>query len=281
MVLFTMHHGFIGNLTSTGAAYWIAPVDSIEGAVRLFDLLGIPPGATRAWGDIIDPVWVADDELMVMAVRRHLVTVNACLGSLCNPERNWPRDADRTALRDTVNLGVEFARLRVTGTDFTITPVAPVDEAIAWSYDQQEQLLHYIVQRTRDDDADVYHESIADTLVAMPAMGGATIPRYGTPEAGSSHLLERLHGVASGFGRVFISRSWRAVPDHAPLPYVPTGTPLESDIVELLSDGSIRPIANAVTWRWGKLRMSPDGRFLYAEGLERSGGNLYRIELAP
>lgn len=281
-VLFTKHSGHIGNLASDSAAFYLAPTDSVRGQVKLFELLAQPPGATRVWGDIIDPVWVSDEELMVLAVRRHLVNVNACVRHVCPPqfpERNWPRDADRTHWRDTLNVGVEFARIRVTGTDVTITPVATVEEVIAWSLDQHEESLHFIVQRTRSDDADVYHESLADTLMEMPAGGGVAASRYGTPEAGSSHLLERLHGVASGFGRVFISRSWRATPAHAPLPYVPTGTPLESDIVEVMPDGSIRVIAPAVTWRWNKLRMSPDGKYLYAEGLERGGGNLYRITL--
>jgi hypothetical protein len=46
-----------------------------------------------------------------------------------------------------------------------------------------------------------------------------------------------------------------------------------------MPDGSVRVIATAVTWRWNKLRMSPDGLYLYAEGLDRGGGNLYRITL--
>jgi hypothetical protein len=282
MMLFTKHSGHIGNLSSDSAAFYIAPADSAAGQVKLFGLLTQPPGATRVWGDILDPIWTGVDELFVLAVRRHLVNVNACVRPICPPpkqERGWPRDADRTHWRDTVSLGVEFARIQVTGTAFTIIPVATVDEVIAWSLDQRDELLHFIVQRARADDADVYHESIADTLMVMPATGGAQLPLYGTPGAGGSHLLERLHGVASGFGRVFISRSWRSNPDNAPLPYVQPGTPLESDIAEVMSDGSVRVIATAVTWRWNKLRMSPDGLYLYAEGLDRGGGNLYRITL--
>jgi hypothetical protein len=227
----------------------------------------------------MDPVWVADNELMVMAVRRHLVNVNACVPPDCGPPwLNVPRDADRTPFRDTLSFGVEFARIRVEGAAVTITSIAPVDEAIAWSHDASAGLLHFVVQRTAPDDWDVYHESVADTLMAMPIAGGVATPIYGTPQVGSDHQLERLHGVASGDGRVFVSRSWRT-PDNAPLPWVPRFTPLESDIIEVMPDGALRVIANAVTWRWGKLRMSPDGRYLYAEGLERDGGNLYRIAL--
>jgi hypothetical protein len=75
-----------------------------------------------------------------------------------------------------------------------------------------------------------------------------------------------------------MSRSWRT-PVSAPLPTVPVGMDPVSDIVEVLADGSLRVIAPAISWRWGKLRLSPDGKYLYAEALERNGGDIYRITL--
>lgn len=278
MVLFTKHSGFIGNLTSDSAGFYLTRSDSAAGHVKLFNLLAQPPGANAVWASIMSPVWIGENELMVMAVRHHLTNITACIPPDCAPIKNFPRDGDRTTPQDTVPLGVEFARVKVEGNAVAIISVAPVAEAIAWSYEESQGLLHYIVQRTGD--ADLYHESIADTLMVMPATGGAATPLYGTPEAGSNHQLERLHGVASGHGRVFISRSWRT-PDNAPLPVVPKRTPLESDIVEVLQDGSLRLIAPAVTWHWNQLRLSPDGQYLYAEGLERGGGNIYRIEITP
>jgi hypothetical protein len=279
VVFFTRHSGFIGNLTSDSAGFYYTRADTTSPHVKLFNLLAQPAGATRVWASIMSPVWVGDNEMLVMAVRHHLTNVNACIPTECGPPYiNVPRDGDRTAFRDTLAFGVEFARLRIEGTSVTITPVAPVEEAIAWSHDASTGLLHYVVQRTEASDWDVYHESVADTLMAMPATGGPTTALYGTPQAGSNHLLERLHGVASGHGRVFVSRSWRA-PGNAPLPVVPKPTPLESDIVEVMPDGSVRVIAPAVTWHWNNLRLSPDGKYLYAEGLERGGGNLYRITL--
>jgi len=83
--------------------------------------------------------------------------------------------------------------------------------------------------------------------------------RYGVPVANSGRELERLHGVATGQGRVFISRSWRRPQDVVPNS-IPIGTPLQSEIIELLPDGSSRLIAAAPTCRWGRIQLSPDYR---------------------
>jgi hypothetical protein len=276
MVFFTRHSGFIGNLTSDSGGLYATRADTTMPHIKLMDLLAQPSGATRVWASIMNPVWVAENELLVMAVRHHLVNINACIPPGCIEVRNPPRDGDRTTFRDTIPLGVEFARLHLDGSTVAVTSLAGVDDAIAWSHDASTDLLHYVVQRTNDPD--LYHESVADTVMAMPVAGGSPTPRYGTPQPGTNHLLERVHGVASGHGRVFISRSWRT-PGNAPLPVVPRGTPLESDIVELMPDGSLRVIAPAATWHWNKLLLSPDGKYLYAEGLERGGGTLSRITL--
>jgi hypothetical protein len=36
-----------------------------------------------------------------------------------------------------------------------------------------------------------------------------------------------------------------------------------------------------VSWRWGRLRLSLDGRYLYAEALEHTSSDIYRIEIGP
>jgi hypothetical protein len=271
LVSFTVHRGLIGNMTSNDAGLYLAPTDSLAGAVRILSLLAQAPGASMSWDDLVDPVWLDDGTMMVLGAHRFLRNVG--------PRPAYvPRDLDRTPRTDTILLGLEFARINVSGGTASVVPIGPASGAIAWDLDSSTSSIHYIVQRTRSFDEEVYHESVADTLLRMPSNGGTGTPVYGVPVAGSDRLLEQLHGVASGHGRVFISRSWRT-PANTPAGPVQPGTPLESDIAEVLEDGSLVVIAPSVSWRWGKIRLSPDGRHLYAEALEHTASNLYRITL--
>jgi hypothetical protein len=123
-------------------------------------------------------------------------------------------------------------------------------------------------------------ESVADTVFAVDPSGAPHTPRYGTATINDNRFLEQIHGIASTEGRVFLSRSWRDLGLVGRFNILP-GTTLHSEISELLLDGSLRPVAPAVSWRWGKLRLSSDGRYLYAEAHDRTSSDIYRIELTP
>jgi hypothetical protein len=140
-------------------------------------------------------------------------------------------------------------------------------------------MIHFIVQRPRTDLESVFHESLADTVFALPLAGGAPVPVYGTL-GGDGAPLERLHGIASGGGRVFISRSWRG-PGIGAVQIIVPGTEMFSDISEILPDGTLRTIAPAISWRWGRIRLSPDGRHLVAEAVERTTSDIYLLDLQP
>lgn len=281
LVAFTMHSGLIGNLTSTAAALYLAPADSVQGAHVVLPLLRQPSGATAVWHDLIDPIWLDEQTLLVLAARRHLANIH-------EGQAPPPRDRDRTAPLDTIPLGIEFATIALHPAGAAVTSIAQAPNAIAWDLDRSTSTLHYIVQRANPGDVELYHESVADTVYSVPLAGGVATMRYGVPVANSGRELERLHGVATGQGRVFISRSWRRPQDVGPNS-IPIGTPLQSEIIELLPDGSSRLIAAAPTWRWGRVKLSPDGRTLYAEGislhlfqparLSPKFGDIYRIEL--
>lgn len=273
-IAFTLHSGAIGNLTSTMMGLYLGQVDSIEGARKLLTLGERPLGASEPWLDLVAPTWIADDELLVLAARRFLVNSNSC----GDPGSEHARDCDRTILRDTLPIGIEFARLRIGDAGATVLATMPAQDAIAWSLDRTNDQIRYIVQRPRPDLASVFHESLADTVFTVAVTGGTPIALYGT--AGDDGApLERLHGIASGNGRVFISRSWRS-PTGATF-IIPPGTQLFSDISELMADGSLRTIAPAIGWRWGSLRLSPDGRHLLAEAVERTTSDIYQIEVGP
>ena len=272
VIAFTLHSGNVGSMTSLRAGLYLGPVDSIAGSRLVLPLMQQVPGSSGVWTDLVDPVWIGPTELQGLAARRLVVNTSPC--GVCPP----PRDSDRTAYKDTLFLGLEIVRLDVSAATAVIRGSIPAAEAIGWSRDPSSGTVHFIVQRAASDDETIRHESVADTLMVSVGGGPAT-PLYGVPVASSGRVLERLHGVTSGQGRVFVSRSWRT-PAAAPLPTVPPGTPLISNIAEVLPDGSLQEIAHSITWRWGKLQISPDGKYLYAEALERGGiGDIYRIAI--
>ena len=281
-LLFTRHSGSPFTITSQEMGLYLGNADSVAAARRLLSLGMRPAGGSATWDDLVDPVWIGDDEVLTLTVRRHLVNL------LCRREPHpgppWTafcaRDDDRVTDRDTIPLGVEFARIRVTPTGATVVWTAPADEAIAWGVDMSSGRLHYIVQRADPRDIEGYHESLADTLYTIDLASGIRTARYGTFGPVFSPM-ERLHGVASGGSRVFISRSWRDPGTALPNGTYQWGTPLRSDISEVLADGTLRTIAPAISWRWGRIRLSPDGRHLLAEALDRDGGDIYLIEVAP
>jgi hypothetical protein len=279
-LFFAFHSGLPINLTSNQAGLYLAPADSVAGATKVLDLLGRPPGATEVWSQVMDPVALGPDEVVLLAGRRHLVNSDACSAPECVPAR--PRDRDRTPIRDTIPLGRELAWLHLTASGVTVTRTRPVPEAIAWSIDTAAGLVTLVTQAvaTDPDDGQYFHESVADSVWSQPIDGGPLGLRYATDPAHLVRRMERIHGVATGFGRLFLSRSWRRPADMpqgtAP---VPVGTPLQSDIIEVLSDGTVRIVAPAVSWRWGALRLSPDGRSLLAEALERTSSDIYLIRL--
>jgi hypothetical protein len=191
-----------------------------------------------------------------------------------------PRDKDRTFPRDTIPLGNELAWISVREGGISIDRTLPVPEAITWALDTAAGLVTLVTQATRPDDVEFFHESIADSVWSMPIDGGARQLRYATSAPGSGRLLERIHGVATGFGRLYLSRSWR-LPAHVTVGPIPIGTPLQGDIVQVLADGSLRVVAPTLSWRWGRLRLAPDGRSLLAEALDRTSSDIYLIPLEP
>jgi hypothetical protein len=114
-------------------------------------------------------------------------------------------------------------------------------------------------------------------VFAISVSGGAPLFVFGV-KLTDLPVMTRIHGIATGGGRVFISRSWRLAPPTGPLQ---PGTPMGSDIAEVLPDGTLRPIAAKVTQRWGRIRLSPDARLLIAEAVGPDDTDLYLITLAP
>jgi hypothetical protein len=261
----------------------LADPDSLAGAITALSLPGVAPGAQTLWNELIDPVWLNDEELLVLGGERFLRNIGP------RPDVS-ARDLERTPRVDTVAYGTEFARLRFNGSGVQVTSLAVVSDVIAWHLDAADATMHYVVQRAAPGDLSAYRESVADTVFAMAVGGGASQVRYATSAGSTERALERIHGVASAGGRLFISRSWRLPDDVTPGP-VPIGTDLSSDIVEVLADGSTRVVATAPQWRWGRLALSADGRTLIAESIERVlrqpleetvwHSDLYRIDLTP
>lgn len=277
MIAFTMHSGLIGNMTSPDAGLYLAPADSLAGATRIMAFPSRPAGAGSVWEDLVDPVWVSNDELLVLAGDRFLANATGACDPLdCNGD--WvPYDMDRTPLRDTIVVGVELARIRITAGAAMVVSTMPVPSSGTWSFDPSNGTA-YVVSRHVHPLDDFVLESLADTVYAVnPALGQLTM-RYGTSRISGNRSHERIHGIASGRGRVFVSRSWRGA-DAINAPNILPGALLTSDIAELLPDGTLQPLVPAVSWRWGRLRLSPDGHYLYAEAVERIGGDIYRIEI--
>jgi hypothetical protein len=263
-------------MTSNSAGLYLAPVDSVAGAIEVLTLMERPTGALSVWQDMMDPVWIGPDDLMLVAGERFLAAATNICTAQCGGT-SIPYDLDRTTLRDTIVLGTELARLRIGNGTAAVTTTRSVPMVTAWSLDGSTATA-YLVSRSVSPFDDFVMESIADTVFAVDPGGASLRPIYGTATIRGDEFLERIHGIAAGGGRVYLARSWRDTSFVGDFNILP-GADLESEISELLFDGSLRTVATAVSWRWGKLRLSPDGRFLFAEAVNRVGGDIYRITL--
>jgi hypothetical protein len=262
-LLFTRHFGRIISLTADSAAVYLTHVDSLPCARKVLALQRFPPGGDAAWDDLLDPVWLDTDQLLVVGARRQVLVPSCCANCTC------PRDPERFAGPDTVTVGVHLARLRLDQPTPQITLLGDATDAIAMAHDASTGDAVLAIQRALPDDP--WHEPNADTIVRIPATGGARTVVYGWPRP-DGFYREHLHGVAAGGGRIFASRSYRRGS---------LASPVESDLFEVMADGTLRSIAKAPVWRWGAIRLSADGRSLLAEGIDRTTSHIYRVEVGP
>src|SRR5690606_38766206 len=165
--LFNRHRGMVGNLTSSVGVLMIGDLDALHAARPILTLLDRPPGASAKWDDFREPQWLGDDTFLGLGARRHLVN------ALC--PKGCPSDIIRYPALDTVVVGVELARVRLTGGQATVTSIAQAPGAVTYALDRASQVIYFVAQTPAPGD-DAYREPVADTLFRV-SLGG------GTPEA--------------------------------------------------------------------------------------------------
>lgn len=267
-LLFTRQFGRMFVMPNDSSALYLAGAGSGDAPVKLASLPVNLPGSARSWPDLMAPVWISDNELLTLTAQRFPYWGLNC-------QFDCPHDWVRVPLIDTLKLGIEIARLRFDGSTPTLISTFPALHASAWAYDASTSMI-YFVQRTVDPEDVTFMESTSDTLYRVPLGGGSReavlgFDRMDPPE------FTRIHGVAAGSGRVFVSASWPAVYDTNTVTVRPN-TPLTGIIFELMPDGSRRTLPGATSHHWGNLAVSPDGRSLVAESVHTDGSSdLYLI----
>lgn len=261
---FTRHSSGKGNQSPSTAGLYLAPLAREREGVKVLDLLARPNGASDSWAYLIDPVWVGGDELLVLAAKAFIGQVVA-FGPV-----------------DTVYQGVELARIDVSTSPATITPVAPAPDAVSWARDPSAGMLYYHRPYYSAPPGSGAFSIVADTIFRVPAGGGAAEAVYGRAAIPGS-IDEGMDGFAVLDGRLVVAlHDTRPI---APAPGQPPPPPeTRSRLLRIEGDGSETTLNIRITSngsRWTRLSASSDGRHLVAASILAGQRDLYLFDVAP
>lgn len=249
-VAYTLHVGNSGAFPSSSAALYVAPLDSLVGARKLFDLLATPPGAPRRWDYLMHPVWLSDTELAFLGTQVAFIPPIP----FADP--------------DTVYTQIDLATVRIDGGAPVITTLANVVDAEAMSYDPTVQ--RFVILRH-------------DSVFTIARGGGAEAFAYALPDV-PGEFGRSITGVAAGGGRIFLS--WTTARTTGSQSALTSSVVSQLGAGGALVDLDVRErfVADGATVRdegtWGRLTSSGDGRRLAAEGRGGTTGNdIYLFEL--
>jgi hypothetical protein len=247
---FTAHRGVTGGFSTVEAALYIAPVDSVAGATKVFDLISTPAGAPRRWDYLLDPVWLSETELAFIGTQVAYIPP----APFADP--------------DTVYTGIDLATVRLDGGTPTITVVATVGNAQAMSYDPTAERFTFLRN---------------DSVYTVPRTGGGETFVYALPEV-AGEFGKSITGVASGGGRLWIT--WTRTVTVGTSSTLTSSTVSEVGAGGALTNLAVRerfvPSGGTPSdeGTWGRLSADGDGTRLVVEGLGGPTGNdLYLFEL--
>jgi hypothetical protein len=247
---YTIHTGNLGGFSATEAALWVAPMDSLAGARKVFDLQVIPPGAPRRWDYLLDPQWISDTELAFIGTEVEYI-----------PPAPFQDP-------DTVYVGRDVATVRLDGNTPVITVLASLLnlDAMVWDASASRFVLWY-----------------ASGVHTLPATGGTPALFYGLPDADVAQNGV-ITGVAAAGGKVWISWSRIIVISATVQRHESYISEVRSDGSRTDLNVRIRmtefglPFQDEGSWR--RLSASPDGSRLVAEGIGGpNGDDLYLLPL--
>lgn len=252
LLAYTKHSGNIGGPTATVAALYVAPIDSLAGERKVFDLLEVVPGASRIWDYLLNPIWISDNELAFIGTQVDYIPP----GPFLDP--------------DTIYVGLDLAKVRIDGATTVVTVLADLGNAQTLAYDPT--LSRFAFLRN-------------DSVFTIGASGGAATFYFATSEV-EDRTTFPITGLAAGGGKIWISWGFR---DRIPINFSRTRS-LISEVTS--SGGLIdlhvrdRITADTVVYRddgrWARLAASPNGRRLAAEGQGGPTGassDIYLFEL--
>lgn len=247
---YTLHTGGTSdNFTVVTAALYVAPIDSVSGARKIFDLLVNPSGAPRRWDYLLDPVWIADDEIAFIGAQVSYVPP----APFADP--------------DTIYTGIDLATVRIGGPTPVIDVIANISNAQALSYDPTVQRFTYL----------------RDGAVYTIARGGSEQLAFTLPDA-PGESGRGISGVAAGGGRIWITwitsmaigtTTTRTTSSVSEVGAGGALVTLASRTREVAALGVISDQG-----RWGRLTAAGDGSRLAVEGLGgATGSDIYLISL--
>jgi hypothetical protein len=247
---YTKHSGNIGGPSVTQSALYVAPLDSLAGIRKVFDLGGIAPGAQNSWDYLLHPVWISDTELAFMGTRVEYIPP----APFADP--------------DTVYFGLDIAKVRIDGGSPQVTVLASLNGADAMAYDPSA--ARFVFLR-------------GDSLFTVPVTGGSATFYATLPET-ENEFGRGITGVAAGGGKIWIT--WIRTVQETVAIGVTTSSISEvsaTGALTSLNDRERRVVLNSVTndeGSWHRITAAPDGTRLAIEGQDTGGGyDVYLLEL--
>lgn len=255
---FTRHRSATGNQAPQEGALYVGPRGMEREAVAVLPLLGRPAGATDIWTYLIDPIAIADEELLVLAAK-------AFIG------QRVP-----FGVTDTVYQGVEIARINLATNPATVTVIAPATDAVSWQLDEASGRIYYHRRYYSAPPGSGTSLVVADTVFRIPLAGGTAEAVWGrapVPNApGELNLGQGMGGFGVGGGRLFVSVWDRRQPPASGGVVPPPET--RSRLLEVVAgeEQLVRVDFSPSQSTWTRLSVSRDGRTLVAGKV--TGGTL-------
>lgn len=249
-IAYTLHTGGTGDhFPSITAALYVAPIDSVSGARKIFDLLVNPSGAPRRWDYLLDPVWIADDEIAFIGTQVAYIPP----APFADP--------------DTVYTGIDLATVRIGGSAPVIDVIANISNAQALSYDPTNQRFAYL----------------RDGAVYTTARGGSEQLAFTLPDV-PGEFDRGITGVASGGGKLWIT--WTTSVGIGSTTTRTTSSVSEvtagGSLVTLATRARVTDGFAVISdqGRWGRLTAAGSGSRLAVEGIGGPTGiDIYLISL--
>lgn len=236
---FVRHAGVASSGSSTSGWLYLAPVDSLAGARRVFQLKRRPPGALDRWDYLLNPTWDPQARFVALATRADLVVLAA--GSPPN----------------TVYSGVEVVRFIFGPAGTTWERLAPAEGAEMLAWDAAAGRGWFLRQG-----------SVFDAL---------TGERVYTPPRDAEAAAQEISGLATGGGEVFVTeRALRGTSTNTARLDTRIARIVSIDSAETVFAKTTLGDARV---SWTRLAVSPDGQRFAFEQVGAGAWALYTYSL--